>query len=319
MSETASITECVLALPEVAAWPQIAGVFERAAGRPRPDWNWPLIACQAVGGDVAVAIPGAAAIACMYVSIILVDDMLDEDPRGEHRRSGCGPTANMALALQAAAFRLLKQMTVSAACRAAVADSLARLALSTARGQHLDIQRPESEDGYWEVVRAKSTPFYGGALHVGALLGNADQAVAERLRDLGALLGEVIQIHDDLLDAMQTPANPDWTQGQPNLAILYARTADHPDRARFVELLSRSDDPQALHEAQQILIRCGAVSYCAYHLLQRHQVARQWLQEIPLADPAPTADLLAQQTHPLRMLLQSTGVELPSALEEWSS
>jgi geranylgeranyl pyrophosphate synthase len=253
----------------------------------------------------------------MYISIILVDDMLDEDPRGEHVRSGNGPTANMALAFQAAAFRVVEQATPDLERRAAVVTSLARLALATALGQHLDFQRPDGEENYWQVVRAKSTPFYGAALQVGALLGNAPMEVAAGVHNLGALLGEIIQIHDDLLDALQTPAAPDW-QGQPNLLILYARTADHPDRARFVSLLPQIDDPQVLREAQQILIRCGAVSYCAYHLLRRHQAVRALLDALPLADPTPMRELLVQQTQPLIQLLRTTGTELPAELKELS-
>jgi geranylgeranyl diphosphate synthase type I len=316
MDSTERISTCVLAVPEVAAWPQMAGLFERAASKPRPDWEWPLIACRAVGGDVDAALPGAAAIACMYVSIILVDDMLDEDPRGEHLRSGVGPTANLALAFQAAAFRVVEQAAVSAERRVAVNASLARLALATALGQHLDVQNPEGEESYWRVVRAKSTPFYSTALHVGALLGDAGPDVAVKLRDLGTLFGEVIQIHDDLLDAFQAPAAPDWTQGRPNLLTLYARTADYPDRNRFVALLPQVGDSDALREAQQILIRCGAVSYCAYHLAERHRRARQLLAAIPLVDATPMAELFAQLVQPLIELLRSVGAELPAELAE---
>jgi geranylgeranyl diphosphate synthase type I len=305
-----SIKAHVLALPEVAAWPEMAGFFERKS-RPRPDWNSPLLACQAVGGDASLTTPGAAAIACLQVSIILVDDMLDEDPRGEHLRRGSGPTANLALAFQAAAFRVIEQAAVSADRRAAVIASLAWLALATALGQHWDVQNLNGEKNYWKVVRAKSTPFYGAALHVGALLGGASDPVAEGLRDFGVLIGEIIQIRDDLFDAFQTPANPDWKQGRNNLPILFARTADHLDRARFLDLLPRTDDPLALQEAQQILIHCGAVSYCAYHLVKRHREARQLLEGIPLADPAPMMDLLARETQPLVELLRTSGVEIP--------
>jgi len=300
----------VLALPEVAAWPEMAGFFERES-RPRPDWNLPLLACQAVGGDASLATPGAAAIACLQISIILVDDMLDEDPRGEHLRRGNGPTANLALAFQAAAFRVIEQAAVSADRRAAVTASLAWLALATALGQHWDVQNLKGEENYWKVVRAKSTPFYSAALHIGALLGEASDPVAEGLRDFGVLIGEIIQIRDDLFDAFQTPANPDWRQGRNNLPILYARTADHPDRARFMALLPRADDPPALQEAQQILITCGAVSHCAYHLVKRHQEARQLLEGVLLTDPAPMMDLLARQTQPLVELLQTSGAEIP--------
>jgi geranylgeranyl pyrophosphate synthase len=270
-----SIRAHVLALPEVAAWPEIVSLFEGAACKPRPSWNLPALACQAVGGAVAVATPGTAAVACMQISIILVDDMLDEDPRGEHLRSGSDPTANLALAFQAAAYRVVEQAIADAERRAAVIASLALLALGTAQGQHWDVQNLEGEANYWKVVRAKTTPLYSAALHIGALLGNATGAVATGLRDFGVLFGELIQIRDDLFDAFQTPANPDWTLGRNSMFTLYARTAEHPDSARFVDLLPRIDDPQALREAQQILIRCGAVSHCVYHLFKRHREARQ--------------------------------------------
>jgi geranylgeranyl pyrophosphate synthase len=148
------------------------------------------------------------------------------------------------------------------------------------------------------------------------LLGGADLDAAEKLRDLGTLFGEVVQLHDDLLDTFQSPAAPDWTQGRPNLLILYARTADHPDRAQFVELLPRVGDSDALREAQQILIRCGAVSYCAYHLAERHRRARQLLAAIPLADATPMTELFAQLVRPLIELLRSVGAELPLELTE---
>jgi geranylgeranyl pyrophosphate synthase len=267
-----------------------------------------------VGGDEAAAIHGAAALACMQISIILVDDMLDDDPRGAHLRLGVGPAANLALAWQAAAIRLVEQAHVSVERRSAVVASLAGMALTTALGQQWDAQNLAGEENYWKVVRAKSTPFYAAALHVGALLGGAEAGVAEGLRDFGALIGEVIQIQDDLQDAFQTPANPDWKQGRNNLLLLYALTAQHSAHTQFLELLSRIDDPPALGEAQRILIRCGAVSYAVYQLIQRHHTARQWLAALPLADPAPMQDLLARQTQPLVSLLRTIGVDVPEEL-----
>jgi len=308
----------VQALPDVAAWPEIAAFIERAAHKPRPDWELPSLACRAVGGDVSLAIVGAAAIACMQASIILVDDILDDDPRGEHLRSGSGPTANLALGFQAVAFRLVEQMTVSPDRRAAITSSLGWLAFTTALGQHWDVQNLMDEESYWKVVRAKSTPFYGAALHIGALLGGAEQEAAAGLRNFGVLMGEIVQICDDLSDAFQTPANPDWGQGRNNLAILYARTAGHPDRARFIELSSQTDDPQALRAAQRILIRCGAVSYCVYQILRRYQRGRQLLDALPLADPSPMMELLSSQRLALVSLLKASGAEIPLDLSSAS-
>ncbi|HRQ21999.1 MAG TPA: hypothetical protein PLF42_01115, partial [Anaerolineales bacterium] len=59
------------------------------------------------------------------------------------------------------------------------------------------------------------------------------------------------------------------------LPILFASLVDHPLRARFVELRPHVGiHSKALEEAQEILIRCGAVSYCIHQLLERHKLAK---------------------------------------------
>ena len=102
---------------------------------------------------------------------------------------------------------------------------LAQAALGTAFGQDLDVQNLRGEANYWRVVGAKSTPFYGAALQLGAVLGGASLDTGKALYDFGVSLGEMIQVFDDLMDAFQSPANPDWSEGRNNLAILYATTA----------------------------------------------------------------------------------------------
>ena len=73
----------VMSLPEVSAWPELANVFERSLEHLLiMKGELPMMACRAVGGDPASTIPGAAAIACLQCSLVLIDDMLDEDPRG---------------------------------------------------------------------------------------------------------------------------------------------------------------------------------------------------------------------------------------------
>jgi geranylgeranyl pyrophosphate synthase len=135
--------------------------------------------------------------------------------------------------------------------------------------------------------------------------------VADRLRQLGVLMGEIVQLYDDLMDVFQAAALPDWKRKWNNLAILYALTADHAERDRFRALLDRIDDPTALEEAQAILVRSGAVSYCAYHLVQRQQAARELLKQIPLADTESLTDVFIHQVEPLVHLFQTLGVQAP--------
>lgn len=313
----AQLREAVLALPALAAWPEAASVFPARGDEPlRFDWQLPVLACRAVGGAEETALPAAAAVACLQISIILADDMLDQDPRGEHHRLGAGRTANLALAFQAAALALIGRAPAPAEARHAAQAALADAALMTAFGQELDVQNLQGEANYWRVVRAKSTPFYAAAVQVGALLGGADAATAQGIHDLGVLLGEMIQIFDDLTDAFQTPANPDWTERRNNLALLYATTAAHPRRDELQALIPRAAEPAALHAAQEILIGSGAVSYCVYQWLARYRAAVGLLDRLPLADPRPLATAMEVQIAPLRRWLTGIGIAGPAELEQ---
>jgi geranylgeranyl pyrophosphate synthase len=305
----------VLDLPEVAAWPEMANTFDYAMTQHRIKlWEFPLLACQAVGSEVSAAVPGAASVSCLQLSLMLVDDMLDEDPRGMYHQFGRAATANLAFAFQSAAFCVVEQAPVEIAQHAVICASLARMTLAVAFGQHLDAQNLAGEEGYWKIAETKSAPYFGTALQIGALLGKASPDVAKSLYDLGFLVGVNVNIYDDLVDALQSPAVPDWKQRRNNLAILYALTADHPERAQFEALRTQVDDSQALEAAQQILIRCGAISYCVYHIVKRHQAAVRLLDSIPLADPEPLRGLIDGQIKPLIALLESVGTAIPPEL-----
>lgn len=304
------IKAVILALPSVKAWPDLASLFNDAGSAPRPDWELPLLACKAVGGDGAVALYAAAAIACLQISIILVDDILDDDLRGAHHQLGEGQAANMALAYEAAAMLLGGKASQNPQRQGEIMACLAKAALETAAGQQLDVLNLQGEEEYWSVVSAKSTPFYGAALQVGALVGDADLETSEGMYKLGVIIGEIIQLEDDLTDSMEKPANADWYQGRNNQLIMFARTAEHPERDRFLELLPSIDDPEALAEAQKILVSSGAVSYCAYQLVHRQQLASRLLEKLNLKNPTPLCNILSEYANSLRNLLQLSGIEL---------
>ena len=303
-----SVLDYLLTFSIFDSWREMGTILRRAAsGRPH-DWQLPIIACQAVGASPENAIPASAALACAQISIILVDDMLDEDPRGEYHRIGNGRAANFAVTFQAVGVDALIGSRASTKVRMEASNVLNQMMLKTAHGQDLDIQNPNDESSYWRVVETKSAPFFGCALHLGALFGEAPMATAKGLEQLGKLYGEMIQIHDDLNDTMAVPANPDWVQGRKPLPILFAESVDHPDRARFMELYQNISAKNALQEAQDILIRCGAVSYCVDQLLRRHQAAQEILNKLPLPNKGSVDSLMEAVIAPVWKLFETLGI-----------
>ncbi len=307
------VLESLCDLPVVQTWPQMRSILKRAVAKKPRDWRLPAIACEAVGGSPECAVPAGAAIACAQISIILIDDMLDADPRGEHLRVGAPFAANLAAAFQAAMLEAVSRADAAydGPAKLAAIQHLNQMMLVTAFGQYLDAQNPTDEASYWRVVETKSAPFFGAALFCGAVLGGASIDSAAALDRFGRLYGEMIQIHDDLNDAMAVPANPDWILGRSPLPILFAQTVEHPDRTRFAALRQAVSDPDALAEAQAILIRCGAFSYGVHQLLLRYQQAQQLVAGMPVCDRTGLETLLEEQVEPVRALFAAMGAAQP--------
>ena len=271
------------AMPSILEWPELQALIARYAEAQPAHWMLPVISCNAVGGSEDCSIAAMGAIACMQISILLIDDMLDDDPRGEYHRLGYPSTANMASALQAGGIEAIVRARTGTQAEALAVRTLNRMVLSTTLGQHWDIMNPQDEESYWRVVRTKSSPFFGTCLELGAIMGGADEGIVSDLRRLGELYGELVQIQDDLNDTMESPANVDWLLGRSPLPILFAQTVSHPERRQFRELRAAVSDPQALELAQEIVIRSGAVSYCVDQLLQRYSEADLILAALPTA------------------------------------
>ncbi|MCP3997355.1 MAG: hypothetical protein GY722_20205 [bacterium] len=309
------VRSLLASIPEVSGWPEMSRLIQRpTASNTKPCWEYPVLACRSAGGTEEQALPGAAAIFCLVYSMQLVDDLLDQDPRGIQHEVGEGTTANLGLAFQAAASILVERTEIPPERRAAIQASLAQIALATAFGQNLDLADIMDEQDYWRVVEAKTPPLFSGALRIGGLLGSASDESAEGLHQLGFLLGKLIQISDDLKDALEKPARPDWRRKWNNLPILYALTADHSDRSRFTDLLDRIEEPAALAEAQELLIRSGGVSFCTYHMIELYRSAKALLRKIPLQNLEPMESLLNYHAGPLKSLFMIIGADLPEEL-----
>lgn len=309
-----AIQSVLLAMPEARAMPDMRAFIDRSlAPSALPCWDYAPLACAAVGGAPQRALPAATAIFASLAAIHIIDDLLDEDPTGLHRRIGPGRAANLASSFQAAASRALAEAELDAAVERELQARLATMTMATARAQDLDLQPCASEADYWQVIDGKTPPLFCCALALGARIGGASEAEADAIAELGEPLGRLIQISDDLRDALETPASADWSRPRNNLALLYASTAEHGQRARFVELIEQVGDPPRLAEAQAIVFASGAASYCLYRMIEAQRLARARCQALPLAEPGPLLGILDRAIMPLRGLLRRCGVADPEA------
>jgi geranylgeranyl diphosphate synthase type I len=300
--------QLLLGQPETARWPDLQTALERAARRRPVAWDFPILACQAVGGREELALIPVAAITCAHMAIMLIDDLLDEDPRGVYHQLGTGRTANLAMGLNGLGIRLLAEAKDCAHPDKA-AGVLSGMVHITAVGQALDVRNIHTEEAYWEAAHTKSSPYFATALFLGALFGNAPLALAEELYQFGEIFGEIMQIHDDLNDSLAVPANVDWLTGRAPLPLLYAEIVDHPRRGEFAALRAQAADSAALARAQTILVECGAISYCVNELMFRKAKADQKLKTLGLRKPEAIQSLLDHTIAPVKHLFEAVGAE----------
>lgn len=220
--EMGAVRQRLLDAAEITDWVEFVDLWKEATSRQRPDWTLPFIGGAAISKQAIDETGIAAAVGALQLSIILVDNILDDDD-GPHTVWGAGKVSNLALAFQAAAFACAMTVSDNFGIVEAILSQMETAALGTAYGQHCDVITPLSDEAeYWRVVRAKSTPFYGATLALGAAAAGGSAEQVDLLHRLGLLIGEAVQVTDDLVDALAVEPSPDWMKRRQNLAILFA-------------------------------------------------------------------------------------------------
>ncbi len=174
-----------------------------------------LWACEAAGGDPALALPAAAALEWVHNFTLIHDDIQDGDHERHHRPTvwsiwGVAQGINAGDALHAMAFESLLAPGPHPGRRLRAARALVRAVLEVIEGQCLDLAlegRPHCPPAsYLRMARAKTGALLGASLQLGAIMGGARPAAVGKLRKAGRLLGLSFQVRDDWLGIWGEPA-----------------------------------------------------------------------------------------------------------------
>jgi geranylgeranyl diphosphate synthase, type I len=167
-----------------------------------------LWACEAAGGDLASAMPVAAALEWTHNFTLVHDDIQDGDRMRRHRQTvwaiwGSAQGINAGDALHALAMRTLTQPGPQPERRLRAARVIADATLTTVEGQCLDLSLEGRLDtslrDYLRVVESKTGALLGASLETGAVMAGASDATATSFGKAGRMLGKAFQIRDDWL------------------------------------------------------------------------------------------------------------------------
>lgn len=277
-----------------------------------------LLACQAVGGRAAQALPAAVAAELVHNASLLHDDVIDNDPLRRHRPTVHALFGTPAAILAGDALFFLATQTLAQAPAPLSGTGLLWLTAAVQElidGEYADTtleQRPDpvSTNEAAAMAVAKTGSLIAVSCALGALAGGADAQRTAHLREFGTHLGQSFQLADDIIGIWGDPA----VTGKPRLADLQARKKSLPvtaalsadnEAARELGALYATCRPlgsEELERAARLVEAAGGRDWATDQ--SRHHLG-QALEHLRAADPEPAAEadltclarLAADRTH----------------------
>lgn len=168
-----------------------------------------LAVADALQADIEKALRPALGIELYHNFTLLHDDIMDNSPTRRGRQSVWKKWSPAQAILSGdAMFSVAMDCIIKSAYpddrRLAMIDSFNTTALAVDRGQQFDMdfeQRGDvTLDEYIEMISLKTGALLAGACDLGAICGNAEDAIRMAFYDFGINLGIAFQIQDDILD-----------------------------------------------------------------------------------------------------------------------
>lgn len=289
---------------------KFAPVRVPAGKRLRPIFT--LIACQALGGDTAKALPAAAAVELIHNFSLIHDDIQDRSATRRGRAAvwslwGDAQGINVGDSLFVLARNALLKLQNHGVPPTTVLQAVQRLdetCLALCRGQYLDMRFEEmltvDLEAYLAMITGKTALLLACSGYLGALVATDDSDKAETIWQLGQSLGLAFQIQDDWLgiwgDEATTgkPVADDLRWRKKSLPVVFVLSQETAQANRFRQIygadtLAESD----IAELVKILEEVGAKSYTeeqAKIYVEQATAALQMIQ-VPAQDKAALIEM----------------------------
>ena len=178
-----------------------------------------------------------------------------------------------------------------------VMEIFGRTALEVCEGQQWDMEFESRNDvtvgEYIEMIRLKTSVLLAAALKIGAVLGGASSADAQKLYDFGIRMGLAFQLQDDYLDVYGNPAvfgkkiGGDILCNKKTYMLITAlEQAKGENREELLRWLNTADfvPEEKIAAVTAIYNKVGIAGYCDAQIEKYYQEGLQLLNEVDVDD-----------------------------------
>src|SRR5918911_1669042 len=225
------------------------GDYLRASGgkRVRPALN--LLSNYSVGGDASRAnsIRMATVMEFLHTATLVHDDIIDNAETRRNRPSVNSRFGNQTAVLMGDWLYMSAFETSLAERSLPILDILTAATRKMTEGELLQLTLLGSteitEEKYLDILQRKTAYLFSACCEIGAILGVADMAQQEALRDYGMSLGTAFQLVDDLLDfssseeVLGKAAGVDLLEGKLTLPLIYLLENDPSARQMIQDVM----------------------------------------------------------------------------------
>jgi octaprenyl-diphosphate synthase len=252
-----------------------------------------LLACGACGGDMAAAVPFAAAAELTHSATLLHDDVIDDGPvrRGQPASRVLWGNAVSVLSGDWLLARALEIVAAQPAGRAALPPLLATMR-RLVEGEVLQLSLrggfQATEKDYFAVVDGKTASLFGWAASAGGWAAGARTELAGALGAFGEGIGTAFQLVDDALDYAADPEKlgkrlgSDLVEGKATLPLIRALAAEPRLKALLAPIADGREPPeQAAAEVIEAVKRSGGVEAARALAREHTRAAMAALEKVP--------------------------------------
>lgn len=207
-----------------------------------------MLSARTVGAVGQRVMDVALALELLHTASLVHDDVVDES---DERRGQSSLNAMMTnqIAVLVGDYILSRALHHAAATGSAeIVDAVAMLGQTLADGELQQLANLDSEvineNSYYLVVRKKTASLFAACAQLGVMAAGGSAEQAERMRQLGSLVGTCFQLRDDLLDfrgseRLGKPSGNDMREGKITLPVISALKHSQSEEIQRLALLVR--------------------------------------------------------------------------------